>query len=265
MNEENKHLVSILITCHNYEKFVKQCIQSALLQDYPNIIIAIIDDASTDKSWDIIKETINHCGNEEYIDKDIDGRRVIAIKQNIPLGTSLSRNRLIQETWDADFFMILDADDEIMTSKTSILLYHILNFPNVGLTYADYQILTVSSGLSAVEYKIPYSFARLRHECIVHSGALISKNAIVATMEGDNVFDEKLHLPPSKGKSACIEDYDLFLRISEKFMILHVPIPLSIVRVHGDNSSNMEKMDQEVVKRDFEYMRKKAENRAMNK
>ena len=35
------------------------------------------------------------------------------------------------------------------------------------------------------------------------------------------------------------EDYDLWMRISEKYLISHVPVALTKVRVTGENSSNI--------------------------
>lgn len=48
--------VSIIIPTHNVEKYFAKCINSCLLQTLKNIEIIIIDDASTDKTPDIIKK-----------------------------------------------------------------------------------------------------------------------------------------------------------------------------------------------------------------
>lgn len=49
-------LISIIITCFNYEAFIRQCIESALRQTYPNVEIIVVDDGSTDRSWHIIQD-----------------------------------------------------------------------------------------------------------------------------------------------------------------------------------------------------------------
>ena len=46
----------ILITVYNAEKYIKQCIESALTQDYDNFDIIVVDDCSTDGTWDIINK-----------------------------------------------------------------------------------------------------------------------------------------------------------------------------------------------------------------
>jgi glycosyltransferase involved in cell wall biosynthesis len=48
-------LFSIVITCHNYERYVGKAIQSAQSQTYDRVEIIVVDASSTDKSRDIIK------------------------------------------------------------------------------------------------------------------------------------------------------------------------------------------------------------------
>ena len=52
-------LVSIVITNYNREKTIATAIESALVQDYPNLEIIISDNCSTDDSVNIIKKYID--------------------------------------------------------------------------------------------------------------------------------------------------------------------------------------------------------------
>ena len=47
--------VSVLIVNYNNSKYIKQCINSVLKQNYPNIEIIFLDDGSEDKSLEEIK------------------------------------------------------------------------------------------------------------------------------------------------------------------------------------------------------------------
>lgn len=53
-----KGLVSLLLICHNHEKFIGDAIESVLAQTYDNIEIIICDDFSTDHSWKIIQSFV---------------------------------------------------------------------------------------------------------------------------------------------------------------------------------------------------------------
>jgi len=48
--------VSIIIPVYNTEKYLRECINSALNQTYPEIEIIAVNDGSTDSSLNILKE-----------------------------------------------------------------------------------------------------------------------------------------------------------------------------------------------------------------
>ena len=50
----NEALVSIGLMVYNHEAFIEDCLKSLLQQDYPNMELIILDDASTDRSREII-------------------------------------------------------------------------------------------------------------------------------------------------------------------------------------------------------------------
>lgn len=64
-----KELISVIIAIYNGEKYLKECLDSVVNQDYKNIEIILIDDGSKDSSGKIA---------DEYADKD---NRVIVVHQ----------------------------------------------------------------------------------------------------------------------------------------------------------------------------------------
>jgi glycosyltransferase involved in cell wall biosynthesis len=52
----NQPKISIVITCYNYEKYIKTSIESVLNQDYVNKELIVVDDVSSDSSREIINE-----------------------------------------------------------------------------------------------------------------------------------------------------------------------------------------------------------------
>lgn len=57
-------VISVVLQCHNREEFVAKAIESALSQNYENLDLVVIDDGSTDSSWEIIqryKDKLGHC------------------------------------------------------------------------------------------------------------------------------------------------------------------------------------------------------------
>jgi len=54
--DERKPLVSVAIITYNQKRYLKECIESVLAQDYENIEIVVADDCSTDGTQEMLKE-----------------------------------------------------------------------------------------------------------------------------------------------------------------------------------------------------------------
>tara|TARA_A100001515_G_scaffold96155_1_gene77154 strand:+ start:1052 stop:1816 length:765 start_codon:yes stop_codon:yes gene_type:complete len=225
--------VTILIANYNDEEYIDNAIESAVNQDYPgSMTVCIVDDGSKDDSWEIISSYFDD-KDGDVLTKNNSGRfgqtNLVAIK-NVNSGPSEARNVGIEYTLeDTDIYAILDSDDEMYENKISSCVT-VFEQGNglVGVVYGDYDTLHVESGKIIREFKEPYSRKRLVQECIVHSGSLISKEALLSVKEETGFYDKTMR--------TC-EDYDLWMRISEKYIIAHVPKSLTKVRVTGDNSS----------------------------
>lgn len=88
---------SILIPVYNVEKYLRQCIDSVLAQNYDNIEIILVEDGSTDSSGVIC---------DEYVAED--ERIKVVHKKNEGL---LSARRTAIKEATGDYFAFLDSDD----------------------------------------------------------------------------------------------------------------------------------------------------------
>lgn len=99
-----KPLVTVYMPVFNASPYLNQAIDSILNQSYSNFEFIIVDDASTDNSWRIIKS---------YAKKD---SRIVAIKNQINLGVSLTSNIAISKA-QGKFLARMDADDISFTDR----------------------------------------------------------------------------------------------------------------------------------------------------
>ena len=121
---------------------------------------------------------------------------------------------------------------------------------SIGVVYADYDTYHTETKKKIREFKEPFSRRRLVQECIVHSGSLINARALSSVEEETGYYDREMR--------TC-EDYDLWMRISEKYMISHVPKSLTLVRVTGDNSSFI--VNQDVWQKNWKRVMTKMQDR----
>lgn len=181
--QTSKPLVSILITCYNYDKFVGQAIESSLNQTYDNIEIIVVDDKSDDNSLDIIKKYSNKI-------------KIIKHKEN--KGVVFSRNELIRES-KGDFFIFLDADNYFSPDNISKTVDFIIK-NNLDVVYHD--MITVSGDKEVGEIIYPeYNIERLKNHNYIDSCSMVRKSTL-----GDVEFDKKLD-------KLTHEDWDFFLHL----------------------------------------------------
>ena len=100
-------LVSIIIPCYNYGKYIEKCIQSAIDQTYENIEVIVVDNGSTDNSLEKIKL---FSSNEKV--------KVIKLEVNIPPGTAeKSAVGIAINKSRGEYISILYADDLYLPKK----------------------------------------------------------------------------------------------------------------------------------------------------
>jgi glycosyltransferase involved in cell wall biosynthesis len=100
-------LVSIIIPCYNYKKYVEKSINSALAQTYKNTEIIVVDNGSTDNSLSIIQK---FSSNKKV--------RILKFENNNPPGKkgSFHLNDAIKES-KGEYISILYADDWYLPDK----------------------------------------------------------------------------------------------------------------------------------------------------
>ena len=128
-----KELVSIITPCHNSEKFIKKTIESVLSQTYENWEMIIVDDVSSDKSYEIAKE---------YANKD---KRINAIRLKQNSGPAVARNKAI-EMAKGRYIAFLDSDDLWKREK----LQKQINFMkenDYAFTYSAYELIDENDNL----------------------------------------------------------------------------------------------------------------------
>ncbi|MFW2439307.1 MAG: glycosyltransferase [Arenicellales bacterium] len=123
-------LVSIIITSYNYEKYLKEAIDSALSQTYPSIEVIVIDDGSKDNSAEIIRG---------YKDKIIP-----ILKDN---GGQTSCFNIAFEKSRGDVVIFLDADDVLLENAVADHMQYLKN-PEVSKSCGYMEVIDSDGNLT---------------------------------------------------------------------------------------------------------------------
>ena len=73
MSESAAPIVSIIVPVHNAARYLRECLDSALTQDFADFELLCVDDASTDESNEILAEYADRDGRIKVIEGCFDG------------------------------------------------------------------------------------------------------------------------------------------------------------------------------------------------
>lgn len=118
--------VSVVITCYNYGKFLRECVRSVVRQTFENWELLIVNDGSTDDSLVVAKA----CA-EEFAD-----RRITVVDQPNSGQPALARNAGIRQA-QGEFILPIDADDQIDPRYLEHAFRAIEADATVDLVYTD--------------------------------------------------------------------------------------------------------------------------------
>jgi len=150
---------SILTACFNGAKFLKDCANSVLSQTVSDWEWIVVDDCSTDLSWDILKQ---------YKDP-----RIKVLHNNERIFCSSSYRKVLLEA-TGELCGILDADDGLSKNAIEVIQGKYKKYPDLTYIYTqhywcDKNLKPVRKGLSAVPNGsfVEFSLKRSRH-CFSH-------------------------------------------------------------------------------------------------
>lgn len=189
---------SVIIPLYNKESFIRNTIESVLNQTFQDFEIIVVDDGSTDKSAEKVKELnnpkINHFRTENQ-------------------GVSNARNIGIQKS-KADYICFLDADDYWLENHLDVLHNLILDFPEAGMYCSRYTMKISSSKeikpkFQGIDnnfrgYIDDYFYSSLVYRVAWTSAIVIKKNVF----DDVGMFDVNI----SSG-----QDTDMWIRVTLKY------------------------------------------------
>lgn len=162
-------VVSVIVPLYNYSQYIKWTIESIIIQDYPKWELIVVDDCSTDDSYNIAKQ---------YERENV---KVMKLPENS--GYSKAKNEGIIAS-QGEYIVTLDADDMLTKHSIGLRMAHILE---KGAQFVHAMAINVNGRMSLEAcYKLT-KFKRL-HPKIHAQTVLLSRNV----HEVYGLYDENL-------------------------------------------------------------------------
>ena len=209
--------ISVVIPSYNHDSYLRPCLDSVLGQTRPPDEVIVVDDGSTDESWEIL---------QAYGDR-------IRAERQANQGTYATLNKAISRT-TGDWIAIQNSDDVWKPEKLETQLALALANPSAGLVHTAYDVVDEAGDVAPGPPLVFPDFSGeplaemlpilLRHMPVIISSAVIPRRV----WDEIGSFDERYY-----GNG----DWDWCLRASEKYPFGYVNQPLTLVRKHPANSS----------------------------
>lgn len=230
-------LVSVIIPCYNYGRYLSEALDSLLAQTYANWECIIVDDGSTDNTREVAGGYTQKDSRFKYFHQSNSG-------------VSGARNRALQEA-NGTYIQLLDADDLLEKEKFRLQVAFLEEHPDVDLVY------------SIMVFFRDGDKTRLSAPRLIHN-----KNPVSGRGEPllNSLIDDNLFLPScslarrslyddvglfQKGIEG-IEDWHYFYRAALLYKVFYYDGrdgTKLVVRAHGTNASgNQYKMWSHTIK-----------------
>lgn len=187
---------SLILPLYNGARYLRQAVQSVLTQEFADFEILLVDDCSTDTTWQLA------C---ELAEQD---PRIHALQNPHNSGTLTTRTRgILQST--GDYIMLMDQDDELAPHCLATLDAILLNRPELDIVHTSVEVVAANERAAQsaawLEEHLSYS------EELLQGGVYLSR-------QFDGTLDWNIHHKAYRGslaRKAWSEAADVFLTLSD--------------------------------------------------
>ncbi|OUR96784.1 hypothetical protein A9Q84_10610 [Halobacteriovorax marinus] len=194
--------VNIIVPTFNRAEILPRAIESILSQTYKNFDLTIVDDGSTDNTYQVVKKYLE-LDHVRYVRTD---NRGVSAARN--MGVSLS---------SGDYVSFLDSDDLWHADKLELQMNFLKENTHIECVHGEE--IWVRNGKRVNKKKVHQKFGGdIFKECLPL--CFISPSTVIisrSVFEEINGFDEEF---------VVCEDYDLWLKISSLYEVGFIETPI---------------------------------------
>lgn len=218
MNKD-KLVVSVIMSVYNGERYLKESIESILNQTFTHFEFIIVNDASIDKTREII---------QSYTDS-----RIVYIENEINIGQTKSLNKAIRIA-RGKYIARMDADDIAFPNRFSVQVEFLNKNTSINVIGSWYLIVD-DTGKIVRKVCLPTNSTEIKALLIASSPLTYPYIAHPTVMLRREIFGD---IGYYNEKYYIAQDYDLWIRISRKYRIVNLSQVLLKYRIHKQSLTN---------------------------
>ena len=202
--------VSVVIPTYNMEAHIAETIRSIQDQTFQDFEVIVVDDCSTDGTGAIVRAMADQDSRIRYV--------LMEANSNLP---AVPRNLGI-EIARGEYVAFLDHDDLWTKHKLERQVSVLDANPEIGLVHSHLMVMVEGRPLRGLVHlpdpRLQHAdYAIMRRRNVVMTSSAMARRAVLQVLGG---FDESREL-------RTVEDYHLWIRISESHEMAYIP------EIHG--------------------------------
>lgn len=225
----NQPAISVIMSVYNGEKYLRDAVDSILNQTFRDFEFIVIDDCSSDASYQMLKEYAGKDSRIQLIRKD----KNIGIKgfiENLNIGLNSAKGKYIAR---------MDADDISDPKRFEKQHQFLEGNPQTFIVGSFLEIINENGGTTG-EFKAPEDDRSIKKKM---PNIISLYHPVIMFRNGPQIF--------YRDKMLYCEDYDLYLRLmTSGFGMANIPEKLLKYRIH---SSSISRKDSNFIKNLFIY------------
>ena len=220
--------VSVLMSVYNGSRYIQESVESILNQTLTDFEFIIVDDGSTDNTWEILTK---------YADRD---QRIKLFKNQENIGLTKSLNKGLKLA-QGEYLARQDVDDISLSDRLKIQTDFLDLHLEVGVLGSDAELIndqgkSLGYLLVPIEHENTIEHASLQaylliNNCLLHS-SLMARRKLVQNIGG---YDEELRYA---------QDYRLWWQLGQLSHLASLSDILILVRRSGKNISTKNRLEQ---------------------
>ncbi len=209
-----KPKITVFMAAYNAANHIKESIQSILDQTFEDFELLIVNDGSTDETVDIINNF-----------KD---PRIRLLHNDKNRGIPYTRTVGVNEA-RAEYIAILDSDDVAIRNRLELQYNFFQEHPDFALCGGHGTVIDEAGNpVADNRFSVPIDPDLIKMTLLFNNtfinSTVMYKTAVLKELNGYNDY-------------ALAEDYELFIRISDKYPVANLDSVLVKYRIHGMNIS----------------------------
>lgn len=209
-------VVTVYVTCHNYGRFLDECVDSIFAQSLDSWELLIFDDGSSDGSREVAARCVAR-----------DPHRVRLFSTDEPRGLRACANEAIREA-RGRYLIRVDADDYLDESALLVLSQRLDADRDLALVYPNWTYVSETGEFLGIERRKQLGTETEVSDLPPHGACtMVRLRALKVTGGYDEGFDSQ-------------DGHELWLKLLHRYNVANVATPLFFYRQHGSSMSRNE-------------------------